>query len=81
MEKRTHKNYDIISTISFPAEEYVLGVKTINGNNEYVTWCFVEKNNYHYGHYFNDYNKAVKDLYERAKKYIDWTLENLLWKL
>ena len=43
MEKRTHKNYDIISTISFPAEEYVLGVKTINDNKEYVTWCCVEK--------------------------------------
>lgn len=43
MNKRTHKNYDIISTISFPAEEYVLGVKTINGNKEYVTWCCVKK--------------------------------------
>jgi len=82
--KETHQRknvgYDIISTISFPAEEYVLGIKTINGKNQYVTWCCVEKDNYHYGHYFSDYKTAVKDLYERAKKYIDWTLENLLWK-
>ena len=75
---RTHKNYNIIQAIAFPDEEYVLGVKTINKQNEYVTWCCVEKTKYYYGHYFSDYDKAVKDLYERAKKYIDWTLENLL---
>ena len=78
MDKRTNAGYDIISIISFPAEEYVLGVKTINNNKEYVTQCCVEKNNYYCGHYFNDYKKAVRDLYERAKKYIDWTLKNLL---
>ena len=37
MDKRTNAGYDIISIISFPAEEYVLGVKTINNNKEYVT--------------------------------------------
>ncbi len=78
MDKRTNAEYDIISSISFPAEEYVLGVKTTNNNKEYVTWCCVEKDNYYYGHYFSDCKKAVRDLYERAKKYIDWTLENLL---
>ena len=78
MEKRTHKNYDIIQTISFPAEEYVLGVKTINDQNEYVTWCCVEKTNYHYGHYFSNYKPAIRDLYIRAQKMINWTLENLL---
>ena len=78
MEKRTNAGYDIISSISFPSEEYVLGIKTINGEKKYVTWCCVENDNYHYGHYFSDYRTAVKDLYERAKKFIDWTLENIL---
>lgn len=79
MDKRTNAGYDIISSISFPSEEYVLGIKTIDGKNQYVTWCCVEKDNYHYGHYFSDYRTAVKDLYERAKNYAIWTLENILW--
>ena len=78
MEKRTNAGYDIISSISFPSEEYVLGIKTIDGESKYVTWCCVEKDNYHYGHYFSDYRTAVKDLYERAKNYTIWTLENIL---
>ena len=78
MEKRTHKNYDIIQTIAFPDEEYVLGIKAINDKNEYVTWCCVNKKDYHYGHYFSDYKAAVKDLYERAQQYIKWILENML---
>ena len=78
MDKRANAGYDIIQVIAFPDEEYVLGVKTINKQNEYVTWCCVNKADYYYGHYFSDYKLAVKDLYERAKKYIDWTLENLL---
>ena len=77
MEKRTHKNYDIISSISFPAEEYVLGVKTINDQNEYVTWCCVDKTKYHYGHYYSDYKLAVRNLFERAQESIKWTLRYL----
>ena len=77
MDKRTHKNYDIISAISFPAEEYVLGVKTINNKTEYVTWCCVNKTKYNYGHYFGDYKLAVRDLFERAQQSIKWTLEYL----
>ena len=80
MGKRNHKNFDIIQVIALPEQEYVLGVKSINDKNEYVTWCCVEKDNYHYGHYFSDYRTAVKDLYERAKNYAIWTLENILWK-
>ena len=78
MGKRNHKNFDIIQVIALPEQEYVLGVKSINNKNEYVTWCCVNKTYYYYGHYFSNYDKAVRDLYERAKNYIDWTLENLL---
>ena len=78
MDKRTNAGYDIIKSIVLPDEEYVLGVKTIDGKNQYVTWCCVEKTNYHYGHYFSNYKQAVRDLYVRAQKMINWTLENLL---
>ncbi len=78
MDKRTNAGYDIIQVIAFPDEEYVLGVKTVNDKQQYVTWCCVNKTDYYYGHYFSNYKLAVKDLYERAKKYIDWTLENLI---
>jgi hypothetical protein len=78
MDKRTNAGYDIIKVIALPDEEYVLGVKMINGENQYVTWCCVEKTNYHYGHYFSNYKPAIRDLYTRAQQNIKWTLENLL---
>jgi hypothetical protein len=77
VEERTNAGYDIIKTISLPEEEFVLGIKTINGNNIYVTWCCVNKTNYHYGHYIDDYRSALIDLYERAKNSIQWELDRL----
>ena len=78
MDKRTNAGYDIIKVIALPDEEYVLGVKTINGVvDKYVTWCCVKKTNYHYGHYYSDYKLAVRDLFERAQESIKWTLNYL----
>lgn len=51
MEKRQNAGYDIIKSIVLPNEEFVLGIKTVDGTNKYVTWCCVDKTNYHYGHY------------------------------
>ena len=51
MEKRTNAGYDIIKSITLPDEEFVLGIKTTENKNTYVTWCCVDKVNYHYGHY------------------------------
>lgn len=77
MKNRTNAGYDIIKTILLPEEEFVLGVKTIDGKNIYVTWCCVDKTKYYYGHYIDDYKNAIIDLYERAKGSIQWTIDRL----
>ena len=77
MSKRTNAGYEIIETISLPNEEYVLGVKTTTFNEQaYVTWVYVD-GTYYYGHYLNDYDVALKDLYERVKNELEWRIEKL----
>ena len=81
MSKRTNAGYEIIETISLPNEEYVLGVKTTTFNEQaYVTWVYVD-GTYYYGHYLNDYDVALKDLYERVKNELEWRIEKLSEKL
>ena len=81
MSKRTNAGYEIIETISLPNEEYVLGERTTTFNEQaYVTWVYVD-GTYYYGHYLNDYDVALKDLYERAKNELEWRIEKLLDKL
>ena len=81
MSKRTNAGYEIIETISLPNEEYVLGVRTTTFNEQaYVTWVYVD-GTYYYGHYLNDYDVALKDLYERVKKELEWRVEKLSDKL
>ena len=81
MSKRTNAGYEIIETISLPNDEYVLGVKTTTFNEQaYVTWVYVD-GTYYYGHYLNDYDIALKDLYERVKNELEWRIEKLSDKL
>ena len=81
MSKRTNAGYEIIETISLPNEEYVLGERTTTFNEQaYVTWVYVD-GTYYYGHYLNDYDIALKDLYERAKKELEWRIDRLSQKL
>ena len=81
MSKRTNAGYEIIETISLPNEEYVLGERTTTFNEQaYVTWVYVD-GTYYYGHYLNDYNVALKDLYERVKNELEWRIEKLSDKL
>ena len=81
MNKRANAGYEIIETISLPNEEYVLGVKTTTFNEQaYVTWVYVD-GTYYYGHYLNEYDVALKDLYERVKKELEWRVEKLSEKL
>ena len=81
MSKRTNAGYEIIETISLPNEEYVLGVRTTTFNEQaYVTWVYVD-GTYYYGHYLNEYDVALKDLYERAKNELEWRIEKLSQKL
>ena len=79
--KRTNAGYEIIETISLPNEEYVLGVRTTTFNEQaYVTWVYVD-GTYYYGHYLNDYDVALKDLYERVKNELEWRIDRLSQKL
>ena len=81
MSKRTNAGYEIIETISLPNEEYVLGERTTTFNEQvYVTWVYVD-GTYYYGHYLNDYDVALKDLYERVKNELEWRIEKLSQKL
>ena len=81
MSKRTNAGYEIIETISLPDEEYVLGERTTTFNEQaYVTWIYVD-GTYYYGHYLNDYDVALKDLYERVKNELEWRIEKLSEKL
>ena len=81
MSKRTNAGYEIIETISLPNEDYVLGERTTTFNEQaYVTWVYVD-GTYYYGHYLNDYDVALKDLYERVKKELEWRVEKLSDKL
>ena len=75
--KRTNAGYKIIMSIKLPNEEYVLGEKVKPSGNEYVTWCCVNKNHYHYGHYFYSKRVAIKDLYERTQKEINRRLDDI----
>ena len=81
MNKRTNAGYEIIETISLPNEEYVLGERTTTFNEQaYVTWVYVD-GTYYYGHYLNDYDAALKDLYERVKNELEWRIDRLSQKL
>ena len=81
MSKRTNAGYEIIETISLPNEEYVLGDRTTTFNEQaYVTWVYVD-GMYYYGHYLNDYDVALKDLYDRVKNELEWRIEKLSEKL
>ena len=81
MNKRTNAGYEIIETISLPNEEYVLGVRNTTFNEQaYVTWVYVD-GTYYYGHYLNEYDVALKDLYERAKNELEWRIKKLSQKL
>ena len=81
MSKRTNAGYEIIETISLPNEEYVLGERTTTFNEQaYVTWVYVD-GMYYYGHYLNDYDVALKDLYDRVKNELEWRIEKLSEKL
>ena len=81
MNKRANVGYEIIETISLPNEEYVLGERTTTFNEQaYVTWVYVD-GTYYYGHYLNEYDIALKDLYERAKNELEWRIDRLSQKL
>ena len=78
MNKRTNQGYTIIASISLPDCEYVLGEKqTESREPKYVTWYCVDKKNYYHGHYIDDKNVAMRDLYERVEREISYRINKL----
>lgn len=76
-EIRKNAGYEIINKISLPDEEIVLGKKEKEGREpQYVTWAYVGGCYYH-GHYMNNYETALKDMYERARSEIEYKIHSL----
>ena len=82
MKQRTNAGYTIIATIQLPNQEYVLGEKqTESREPKYVTWYCVDKKNYYHGHYIDDKNVALRDLYERVNHEIAYRIDRLNEKI
>ena len=78
MKQRTNQGYTIIASISLPDQEYVLGEKqTESREPKYVTWYCVDKKNYYHGHYIDDKNVALRDLYKRVNHEIAYRIDKL----
>ncbi len=81
MNKRTNQGYTIIAAITLPEHEYVLGEKQEQTREpKYVTWCCVN-GTYYYGHYIDDKNVALRDLYERVNREIAYRIDRLNEKI
>lgn len=65
---RTNAGYEIIASIRInETEEIVLGyMKSKICGDMYVTWDCTYKDNYFWGHYFNDFEEARNDMILRA---------------
>lgn len=65
MEQRTNAGYLITSTVQVGAYEFVLGVN-MKTPNLFVTWKCNDKQDYFWGHYTDNLQKATADLCERV---------------
>ena len=78
MKQRTNQGYTIIASIALPDHEYVLGEKqTETREPKYVTWYCVNQKDYYHGHYIDDKNVAMLDLYKRANHEISYIIDRL----
>ena len=79
---RTNHGYTIIASVALPDEEYVLGeMQKADGGTQYVTWCCVNGTDYYYGHYISDKDVAIKDMYERVQKEVNYRIDKLEQKI
>ncbi len=62
-------NYEIIKSEEYEkGSEIVLGHNPNNEISPYVTWCCKNKNDYYFGHYIKNKNKALEDYHTRLKE-------------
>ena len=68
MDKETNAGYEILKTVYVGNRRFVLGYNP-KAPQTYVTWkCKANDNDYFFGHYFTDKNKAEKDFNRRVKE-------------
>ena len=78
MKQRTNQGYTIIASIALPDCEYVLGEKQMESREpKYVTWYCANGKDYYHGHYIDNKNVAMKDIYERAQHEIAYRIDRL----
>ncbi len=65
MDWRKNEGYIITNAITIGDSEIVLGVHETKPNM-FVTWECTDKNNYFWGHYFQNLISAQKDFCERG---------------
>ena len=66
METRINAGYAIVSNIVVGEHEIVLGHNP-KAVNPFVTWEYLPRGGYYWGHYFDDELAAVQDLIDRAQ--------------
>ena len=76
-EIRQNVGYQIIETVKINDVEFVLGEKQDAVCSKYVTWYCKNNEEYNFGHYFNDKQKAQLNLYHRALKELGFRVKIL----
>ena len=78
MKQRINQGYTIIVSVLLPECEYVLDEKQMETREpKYVTWYCVNQKDYYHGHYIDDKNVAMLDLYKRAHHELAYRIDKL----
>ena len=77
MNERINVGYRIIKVIALTHTEFVLGEKTTDSGTKYVTWRCNNRTDYYYGHYIENLDLALLDLYERAQDEVVFIISQL----
>ena len=77
MNERTNVGYKIIKVVALPHTEFVLGEKTTDSGTKYVTWRCNNHTDYYYGHYIENFDLAMLDLYERVQDEVIFIISQL----
>ena len=70
-KKRINAEHEIIKSFRVGNVEFVVG-ENIHDRTRYVTWEYNERGGYYWGHYFNDKQTAIEDMYDRAAQEVSY---------
>ena len=76
-QERTNAGYKIIKVVALPYTEFVLGEKITDSGTRYVTWRCNNQTDYYYGHYIENFESALLDLYERVQDEVIFIISQL----